>query len=70
MVVAAHRRGLAVYPDNFSCANPTSSIPSYIEQDGDRQAVANGESSAEVPFVCSSSVLGAAAGTTFVENCV
>lgn len=56
-----------VYPANFSCANPTSSIPSCIEQDGDRQGVANGESSTEVPSVCTSSVFDTAAGTALLE---
>lgn len=67
-VVAVRRRGLACTRPNFSCANPTSSIPSSIEQDGDRQAVANGEPSTEVPFIRTSSVLDAATGSALLEN--
>jgi hypothetical protein len=38
-------------------ARTPSSFPSTIEQDGDRQAVANGESFAQVPFIRPSQAL-------------
>jgi hypothetical protein len=57
-----------VAPVNFSRAIPTSSVPPGIEHHGDRQAIADGESSAEVAAICTSSSSATFSRTPIVQG--
>jgi hypothetical protein len=69
-VVVARRIQLVRGSQLFSRdPNQLKLVPPSIEQYGDRQAIANGESSAEVATICTSSSFAASSRAPIVQGC-
>lgn len=67
LATVVRRIGLARVPGQLFLREPVQLITSSIEQNGERQAVANGESSAEIPFILTPSGSEAPARPAILE---
>lgn len=67
LATVVRRIGLARLPGQLFLREPVQLITSSTEQNGDRKAVANGESSAEIPFILTSTGSEAPARPAILE---